>query len=70
MSKFDTVIDAHGPNGNTMFILAATVGLMKSFAVAPDEISALRDKVFNSKSRADALAAIREWFPVETDDGT
>lgn len=68
MSKFSTPILAHGPHGNTLMILGAATSMMREIGVSRDEISALQAKVMDAGSRAEAIAAIREWFPVETDD--
>lgn len=68
MSKFSTTIPAHGSNGNTLAILGAATSMMRQIRVSSDDIAALQLKVMNSGSRAEAIAAIREWFPVETDD--
>lgn len=68
MSKFDTRISAYGPNGNTMFVLAAAGSMMKQLGVDRGEIAALRGKVFSSGSYQEAMDAIREWFPVDCEE--
>lgn len=67
--RFTTVIDASGPNGYLMTILGAATVLMKQLNVDPLDIYTMRERVMDAKSYAEALAVIREWFPVDTGDG-
>jgi hypothetical protein len=66
MSKFTTVIPAMGPDGNVFVVLANAVSLMRRLNVDPNEVHALRQTVLDAKSYDEAIAAVREWFPVDT----
>jgi hypothetical protein len=66
VSRFTTVIRATGPDGNVFAVLGAATRLMRKLSVDPNEVDALRAKVLDAKSYDEAIAAVREWFPVDT----
>lgn len=68
-SRYSTRIDATGPNGNVFAIIGAAVQLMRQLpGMEPSEIDYFRKKVMAAKSYKEAVALVREWFPVDLDD--
>lgn len=68
MSMFSTRIDATGPRGNIFSILGAACQLMEQIGVAPHKITKLRADVAGSNHYSEAVAHVREWFPVDLED--
>lgn len=68
MSRFTTIIPATGPGGNIFEVVGKARVLMRQLGVPSAEINALTERVCNTHSYADALAVVREWFPVDTGD--
>ena len=67
-SKFTTTIDGTGSNGNIFFIVGTARRLMRHIGVKERDIDDMTLRVTASDSYDDALAIVREWFPVITDD--
>jgi hypothetical protein len=67
VTRYVTVIPTHGPAGNVFAILGAAVSLMRQLGHSNEEIARLRTRVLNSHSYDEACAAVREWFPLESD---
>lgn len=67
MSKYKTVIDGHGPNGNIFAILGNARHLMKQLGESKEEISKLTERVTECNSYEEALSVIREYFTVDVD---
>lgn len=65
MSKFETVIPAHGEQGNVFAVLGNATRMMKQLNVPQVEIDGLRTAVMASDSYEQALTQIEVWFPVE-----
>lgn len=66
MSRFTTTIPATGPAGNVFAIIGTACALMRQLRVPNDEIAAFSERAMATESYADALAVVREWFPVDT----
>jgi len=65
MSRFSTPILATGSDSNTIAILGYAMRRMRQIGISLTERQALSDKVMAAGSRAEAIAAIEEWFPVD-----
>lgn len=68
MSRFETKILAHGPDGNIFAILGNACRLMRRLGVPAEDITALRARVIGSGSYDEACAAIQEWFNIDRGD--
>ena len=68
MSKFETRIDAVGPNGNIFKVIGVARMLMRDIGMPRGEIDDVTARATKAQSYGDALAVIREYFPVDTDD--
>lgn len=66
-SRYTTTINATGPDANVYAVAAICRLYMRHIGHKPDEVEALTERVMQAQSREDALAVIREWFPVVTD---
>lgn len=67
-SKYTTRIPAHGNAGNIYSIIGAARELMRQLNEPQREIEGLTFRVQHATTYAEALAAVREWFPVDTDN--
>lgn len=65
MSKFETTIPTHGPDGNIFAVLGNATRMMKQLNVSQIEIDSLRAAVMDSDSYEQALNHIEIWFPIE-----
>lgn len=65
MSKFETIINAQGRNGNIYSILGAATSLLNQLNLPRNEVNELRRKVLAAQSYKAALKFIEEYFPVE-----
>ena len=68
MSFFQTRIDGRGPNGNIFAIVGAAVSLMRQLEWDQSRTAGFRKTVLAAKSYKEAVALVREWFPVDLDD--
>ena len=68
MSRFETAINATGPDGNIYAVLGNATRFMRQLGIDPNEMLGLRAKVLAAPSYATAIDYIREWFPVDTGD--
>ena len=66
--RYDLRIDATGPNGNIFAVLGNARTLLRAMNETED-LERLTVDVLTAKSYADAIAAIREYFPVDLDEG-
>ena len=69
MPRFTSRVDGTGAGGNTCAILGCATSYMRQLGVAPDVIKQLRKTVLAADSRAAAIRAVREWFPVDLPKG-
>lgn len=67
-ARYVTRISAHGPGGNIFEILGKARVFARQLDVPAREIDAFSKRVMAAKSYSDALAVVREWFPVDTDE--
>lgn len=65
--RFETVISARGPDGNTYAILGLALGMMRQLGIEASVRTDLSVRVRSAASYKEACDVIREWFPVETD---
>ena len=68
MSRFGSRIDATGPGGNIFAILGTARRYMREIGIDQSEIEELGKAVCNADSYRDAVALVREWFPVDLDE--
>ena len=68
MPRFETTIPTHGPHGNVFAILGNATSLMRQLGIPKKDIAELRGQVTNAKTYDEACDAVREWFPVGTDE--
>lgn len=67
-SRFTTIIPATGSGGNVFEIIGKARVLMRQLGVSSGEINKFTERACSTESHADALAVVREWFPVDTGD--
>ena len=63
---FSTRIDARGPAGNVFAVIGTAARLLRQLGRDSDA-DALAEKAMSAQSYDEALAAVREWFPVDAD---
>ncbi len=68
MSKFETRIDATGPNGNVFAVIGTARNLMRQIGLPRSEIDAVSARATKAQNYDEALGIIREYFPVDADD--
>ncbi len=68
LPRFTTVISATGPQGNIFAILGTACQFMRELDIPGEERKDFAQKVISAKSYAEAVEAVREWFPVDTGD--
>lgn len=66
--KFSTVIEARRAGGNIFEIVGKARVLMRQLDIPRREIEEFSQRVRRQPSYQDALAVVREWFPVLTDE--
>ena len=67
-ARFTTRIPAHGSGGNIFEISGKARVLARQTGLPTREIDEFSKRVMATRSYADALAVVREWFPVDTDE--
>lgn len=65
---FTTRINATGPSGNVFAVIAQARRYLRDLGVASDKIEDMDRRARAAGSYAEALAVVREWFPVDTGD--
>ena len=65
MSRFTTRIFAQGASGNIFVILGTARSLMRQIDIGHAEIEEFTKRVKTAESYRNALAIVREWFPVD-----
>ena len=64
--RFSTRIDATNSGGHMFVIMSTARLMMRQLNVSNENIDKMTTRVLLSKSYAEALAVVREWFPVDT----
>ena len=64
---FSTVIRAYGPGANLMEIIGKARSMMRQLGIPARLRDEMSTRAMSAGSYKDALAVVREWFPVETD---
>ena len=67
-SQYTTRISTDGPAGNIFVVLSTATARLKQLRHKRTEIEAFAKRVMSTKSYADALNVIREYFPVDSDN--
>ena len=67
-SLFTTRINGTGPGGNLFEIVGKARVLMRQLDITRADIDAFSKRVMAAGTYADAIAVVREWFPVDLDE--
>lgn len=67
-SRWTSRIDATGSGGNIFAVIGTARRFMREIRLPQGEIDDMTARAQGAGSYDEALAVVREWFPVDTDD--
>lgn len=65
--RWTSRIDATGSGGNVFAVIGTARRYMREIGLPRAEIDDMTSRAQNAGSYDEALAVVREWFPVDTD---